>query len=323
MNLVGDYVNVIGYGKSAMEYLCENNDFVTEVDGQQKISTACILLFGKNPQRFFPRARTRFIRYEGREEKVGREMNVIKDVTFEGAILQQVRSTIDYLETQVSEHSFLGEHGVFVSRRNYSKYAIQEMVVISCCHRAYNIKGTEIQIKMFDDRLVFETPGDLPGLVRPDNIRHTHFSRNPKIAQYLKAYKYVNEFGEGIDRICSELETKGCAIPSFHTDAFILKATLMAEWTTEKEFDRPSTAQDNDTVNVQANIAELTDRQRKIYELIKSGTVNGTVNAQNLSVVLGISLRTTKRDLYVLRDTNLIRYVGSNKKGHWEIANEE
>ena len=38
-------------------------------------------------------------------------MNVVKDVTFEGAIIQQVRSTIDYLETQVSEHSFLGEHG--------------------------------------------------------------------------------------------------------------------------------------------------------------------------------------------------------------------
>lgn len=81
-------------------------------------------------------------------------------------------------------------------------------------------------------------------LQRPDNIRHTHFSRNPKIAQYLKAYKYVKEFGEGIDRICSELETKGCAIPSFHVDAFILKATLMAEWTSEKEFDRSSAAQE-------------------------------------------------------------------------------
>ena len=61
----------------------------------------------------------------------------------------------------------------------------------------YSIKGTEIQIKMFDDRLVFETPGKLPGIVRTDNIRHTHFSRNPKIAEYLKAYDYVKEFGEG------------------------------------------------------------------------------------------------------------------------------
>ena len=46
---------------------------------------------------------------------------------------------------------------------------------------------------------------------------------------------------------------------------------------------------------------------------------NGTINAQNLSVVLGKSLRTTKRDLYVLRDMKLIKYVGSNKTGHWEV----
>ena len=49
---------------------------------------------------------------------------------------------------------------------------------------------------------------------------------------------------------------------------------------------------------------------------------NGTVNAQNLSVALGISLRTTKRDLYVLRDMNLIHYVGSDKTGHWEVIKE-
>lgn len=71
----------------------------------------------------------------------------------------------------------------------------------------------------------------------------------------------------------------------------------MAEWTSEKEFDHPSTVQEN-------------------------STANGTVNAQNLSVALGISLRTTKRDLYVLRDMNLIHYVGSDKTGHWEVIKE-
>ena len=243
MGLVDDYMNVIGYGKSTLEYLRENNDFVTEADGQQKISTACLLLFGKNPQHFFPRARTRFIRYEGIDEKFGAEMNVIKDVIFEGTILNQIRETINYLETQVREHTYLGQDGRFVTDRNYPKFAIQEMVVNSCCHRAYDIKGTEIQIKMFDDRIVFETPGNLPGLVRPDNIRYTHFSRNPKIAQFLKAYKYVKEFGEGIDRICNELESRGSAIPTFHLDSFILKATLAAEWASEKELERSDTAQ--------------------------------------------------------------------------------
>ena len=38
-------------------------------------------------------------------------MNVIKDVTFEGTILEQIKATIDYLETQVEGHTFLGQHG--------------------------------------------------------------------------------------------------------------------------------------------------------------------------------------------------------------------
>ena len=83
----------------------------------------------------------------------------------------------------------------------------------------------------------------------------------------------------------------------------------------------------NDTVNVQVNdtikISQLTERQRNIYETIKGGTVNdtinGTINAQTLSEAFGASVITIKRDLYVLRDMNLIKYVGSNKTGHWEI----
>ena len=83
------------------------------------------------------------------------------------------------------------------------------MVVNACCHRAYNIKGTEIQIKMFDNRLVFESPGRLPGTVKPSNIRHTHFSRNPKIAQFLKAYDFVRSLAKVWIAMCRELEANG------------------------------------------------------------------------------------------------------------------
>ena len=79
---------------------------------------------------------------------------------------------------------------------------------------------------MFDDRLVFESPGKLPGMVKPTNIRNTHFSRNPKIAAFLKAYHYVKEYGEGVDRIYRELEANGIPMLSFRTDDFILKITV-------------------------------------------------------------------------------------------------
>ena len=86
----------------------------------------------------------------------------------------------------------------------------------------------------------------------------------------------------------------------------------------------------NDTVNVPVNdtikTSQLTERQRNIYDIIKSSaindTINDTINAQTLSDALGASVITIKRDLYVLRDLNLIKYVGSNKTGHWEAVNQ-
>ena len=344
MAAVEAYVKIIGYGKSATEYLYENNDFVKDANGRQAVSNACILLFGKKPQRFFPRARTRFIRYEGTEEKVGTEMNVVKDVTFEGSVLHQIEKTVEYLETQVREHSFLGQNGQFVTNRNYPKFAIQEMVVNSVCHRDYSIKGTEIQIKMFDDRLVFESPGKLPGLVRAENIRHTHFSRNPKIAQFLKAYNYVKEFGEGIDRICNELESRGAVIPTFHTDAFILKTTLKAEFVDE----RSEIAEKNDETDVPLNVAvnatedkitELTERQKDILRIlsIKSAITDKSVaenvslnvplnvplNTKNLAECMGVGKKTMQRELNWLQGQGTIQWVGAKKNGHWEIVSKQ
>ena len=349
-NYVQDLLNVIGYTKSPLEYLKENNNFITYKDGKEQISTACILLFGKKPQLFFPRARVRFIRYMGTEEKVGREMNVIKDVTFEGRIIDQIRKTIDYLESQVKEHTYLGEKGVFVTDREYSPFVLQEMTVNSICHRDYSIKGTEIQIKMFDDRLVFETPGKFPGIVRSDNIRHTHFSRNPKIAEFLKAYKYVREFGEGVDRMCKELEAKGLHDPKYILTAFILKSTVYAynvkELQTSNTIKGNVTASGNVTVNSEIFTVNGQDCIVNVTVNGRNVTVNVTVknksvtvkmpqktkdvlyfllkepelSAELLAEKMECSSRTIKRHLAVLTKSKILKRIGSDKSGSWALA---
>ena len=325
MAAVERYTELIGYTKSAKQYLHENNSFITtNAKGEKQVSVACILLFGKYPQKFFPRGRTRFIRYKGTEERVGAEMNVIKDVTFEGTILDQVKATIAYLETQVEEHTFLGQHGQFVTHRDYPKFVVQEMVVNACCHRAYNIKGTEIQIKMFDNRLVFESPGRLPGTVKPSNIRHTHFSRNPKIAQFLKAYDYVKEFGEGVDRVCRELEANGTPHLSFHLDDFILKITVpkVTERVIEKDVNVTEkvikTHQDVIEKVIEKAVAlneKLTENRISIIKLIIE---NPYISKSELSKHVGISDNSISRNIEAMRDKYL-RRVGPNKGGFWEI----
>ena len=325
MAAVERYTELIGYTKSAKQYLQENNGFLTiNAKGEEQVSVACILLFGKYPQKFFPRGRTRFIRYKGTEERVGVEMNVIKDVTFEGTILDQVKATIAYLETQVEEHTFLGQHGQFVTNRDYPKFVIQEMVVNACCHRAYNIKGTEIQIKMLDDRLVFESPGRLPGTVKPTNIRHTHFSRNPKIAQFLKAYDFVKEFGEGVDRVCRELEANGTPHLSFHLDDFILKITVPK--VIEKVVEKEGRVIENMTETHQEVIEKVIEKARTLNEkltenrisIIKLIKENPYISKSELSKCVGISENSISRNIDAMRDKYL-RRVGPNKGGFWEI----
>ena len=126
-----------------------------------QISSAAILLFGKNPQLYFPRARVRFIRYEGTEERVGTQMNVIKDVIFEGNILKMITDAVAYPDTQIKEKTYLGEDGLFVTEEEYPKFVRQEIIVNAVTHRYYCIRGTDIQIKMFDDRIVVESYRDL------------------------------------------------------------------------------------------------------------------------------------------------------------------
>ena len=343
MDAVAEYAKLVGYGKSPLEYLRENNGCVTtNKKGEEDVSVACVLLFGKYPQKFFPRARTRFIRYEGVDEKVGAEMNVIKDVTFEGTILNQVKKTVEFIETQVREHTFLGQHAQFVTKRDYPEFVIQEMTVNACCHRAYNIKGTEIQIKMFDDRLVFESPGKLPGQVKPSNIRHTHFSRNPKIAAFLKAYHFVKEFGEGFDRICREQEANGASVPSFRTDEFILKITVPKVTETSLKTNRDQAVELPDsssglTEKLSENKDRLTEKGQKLIEkLIEKAISNNDkltenrisilryivddpyISKSDLSKYVGISVAAISANIEYMRGKYL-RRVGPDKGGFWEI----
>lgn len=227
LSFVQEYCERIGYTKGDAEhYLRHNHDFVTTVDGSDQISGAAILLFGKDPQRFFPRARVRFVRYEGDTAEVGDRMNVVKDVKFTGRILDQVQAALAFIRTQIREYTRLGEGAVFQTIPEFPEFCWTELIVNAVAHRDYSIKGTDIQVKMFDDHFTVESPGILPGMVKISNIREFHFSRNPKIVELLNEYDLVKEFGEGVDRIYRDMAQAGLPEPEYRQSDFMLYATL-------------------------------------------------------------------------------------------------
>ena len=196
------------------------------VEDDGTLTGAAVLLFGKNPQRFFQRAQVRLIRYDGTEAKVGTEMNVVKDEIFTGPILKLTNDVLAFVKTQIKEHTYLGQDGRFRTDPQYPEFCWTELCVNAICHRDYSILGTDIQVKLFDDHMTVESPGILPGLVRPNNIREMHFSRNPKIALYMRNHKLVKEFGEGVDRMFREMAEAGLPAPEYRQNEFMVYATI-------------------------------------------------------------------------------------------------
>ncbi len=266
-------------------------------------------------------------------------MNVVKDVIFEGRILDQVIKAVDYIKTQMKERTYLAHGGRFVTEEEYGEFVRTEIIVNAVTHRDYGIKGTDIQIKMFDNRLEVDSPGTFAGMVRKDNIRYTHFSRNPKIAAFLKDYDYVKEFGEGVDRMCNELETIGLPDPTFDNSTFILKTTIMSS-----SYEKLADSNENLPIGSQKladsseNLPIKVSRYYCEQEFIKHGynsvtinkllsiydqiDTNQVFNSSYIMKLLECSERTARNIIAKLKESETVESVSASKKGQYRFKLE-
>ena len=317
LDFVSDYCKRIGYKKDALTFLRTNGDYLLIKDGKEQISGAAILLFGKDPQRFFQRAWVRFIRYDGTEEKVGREMNVIKDVIFKGRVLDMTRDAIAFVKTQIKEHTYLGPEARFVTEVEYPEFCWTELIVNAIAHRDYSILGTDIQIKMFDDHYTVESPGILPGRVRINNMRTTHFSRNPKIAAFMKEYEFIREFGEGVDRMYRELEEGGWPKPVFKQDDFMLRASLSAiAIASKKPIEFTENALKIALKNALKNAPKI---EAEILSLIME---KPSISLDDMASAIQVSRRTVANKIKALQEQGIVIRIGPAKGGQWSVDKE-
>ena len=148
-------------------------------DGAFVPNNACALLFAKDPLALFPGCKLLFLRVDGEVERSGDQYNIVKRVPVEGPLPLLIEESAAVLESQLREFSRLGNDGKFFSAPEYPKPAWYEALVNACVHRSYGLRNMNIFVKMFDDKLVIESPGGFPPLITPENIYGAHSPRNP------------------------------------------------------------------------------------------------------------------------------------------------
>lgn len=204
--LLTEYMTKIGAADLPVQQVLKARGFIKTVEGKEYLSNAAVLLFAKNIQQFYPNCRIRFLRYEGTYAKVGTQINLIRDTSIELPILRIVDKAKEFISTQLREFTMLNvKTGKFQIVPEYPEFAWLEGIVNAVTHREYAMAGSFIKVSMYDDRLEIESPGKLPNIVTVENIKHTRYSRNPRISRVMTEFGWVRELNEGVKRIYSDM----------------------------------------------------------------------------------------------------------------------
>lgn len=174
-------------------------------------TNAAVLLFGKNPQYFFPGAYIQHVQFNG----VDNADEIVNQNVFSGNLLMMLPKLDAFVETTVvqkrpSPVSVLQEETIY----SYPQWAVRELLMNAVMHREYR-GNTPTKFYQYSDRLEIVNPGGLYGNARPENFPRVNDYRNPVIAEALKVLGFVNKFNRGITRVQRELQSNGNGLALF------------------------------------------------------------------------------------------------------------
>ncbi len=222
--LIASYAEALG--ASDPERLLVNRGFASP---EGNLTTAAVLLFAAQPQRWFPGASLRILRYGGTERGTGARQQLLHDRRIEGPIPHQLDQASAEMSDLVPTRKALGPSGRFEEIEFIPSGAWLEAIVNAVVHRSYSVSGDHIRVEIFDDRIEIESPGRFPGIVDVSDPLHlVRFARNPMIARVCADLAFGQELGEGIRRIFEQMRLAGLANPEYLQTAGSVRLTLNA-----------------------------------------------------------------------------------------------
>jgi len=183
-----------------------------------KINNAGMLLFGKNPQKYFDYAKVRVVRLKD-------NITIIGDRWVGGNLFNQFRETEEAIKNFINvRYEIKGFERQ--DTWDYPLEAIREAIANALLHRDY-LRPVEIQIKVFDDKIYFFNLGGLPEELSIEKLFKFHSSipRNPIIFNIFYLSGIVEKVGSGIERMIDALKAAG--LPELKIEASHLDFTLL------------------------------------------------------------------------------------------------
>jgi len=254
-----------------------------------KPTNAAILLFGRNPQRFFIQSETRCARFKGIKPLEFIDMKV-----FGGNMIDQREDAVEFVKEHIKLHAKI----VGLERIETWEYpidAIREAITNAICHRDYEISAN-VQVRIFDDRIEIWGCGHLPEPLTVEDLKQRHRSilRNPLVGKCFFWIKFIEQWGTGTNRIIDACLNHGLPEPVFEELSGSLVVTLRKGITEELLREKG-----------------LNERQIKAVSYIRE---KGSIANKEYQVLFDVSRITATRDLKLLEGEGVLKRTGKGKR---------
>ncbi|MCB0734261.1 MAG: winged helix-turn-helix transcriptional regulator [Flavobacteriales bacterium] len=271
----------------------------------EKLKRAAVILFGKDPNRFFPNVTVKIGRFgtDGSDLKFqeileGNLVHLLNEV--------QVQLNYKFLTRPVD---FAGMHRI--EKGEYPVAALREMLLNALVHKTY--MGAAIQIRVFDNKLSIWNEGLLPQGLDVNRLKVDHNSRprNPKIADACFKAGYIDTWGRGTLKIINACKEAELPEPEIIEKDGGVQVTI---------YKVPDGGQIGGQIGSQigGQIDILTERQKDVYNLI---VANPKVSRKELAEQLGINESAVQKHLKALTEAKVIERIGTNK-GYWRVLDK-
>lgn len=257
-------------------------------DGQLKRSA--ILLFGKNPCRFYINAYIKIGRF-GKTDDDLKFQEVVESNVFELA-----EKTLNVLDRKFLISPITYEGLQRIEKWEYPYEAVRETITNAIIHRDYS--GAPIQISVYDDRIMVWNEGELPEGLSIEDLKQKHSSRphNPILAGVFFKGGLIEAWGRGTINIINECKNAGLPEPSFKSEFGGISVTLF---------------KDNISTEKLKKIG-LNDRQVKAVLILKE---KGKITNKEYQEINETTGRTASRDLSNLVEKGIIKSSGIKGAG--------
>lgn len=321
-----------------LQEILEQMDLYVGPKENRMLRNVAAMMFCENPSKFFKRTQVEIVYFP--EGRLNNPSNLYEGAVITGSVPQIIDRTLEYLKRMLVMQSIIKPNDDYRSRKfyTYPYQALEESVTNSLYHRDYQ-EWEPVVITVEPDGITIQNVGGPDRSISAADISRCDILvsrryRNRRLGEYLKELDMTEGRSTGIPTIQNVLENNGSPRATIVTDedrtffritipcheaAGNIIADIVHKDNSLKASKRSAQKSAPESALQTALESALQAAPKSALKIIEQLSINPRATMTDIANLTGYSRRWVAQTIKRLQEQNILKRIGSDKSGYWEI----